>query len=156
MASAKPFDFEFSKPEYVANPLGKDRVLVICLPEPVTIESRLADPLYVSIDWQGFEERDLVIVEIRKSSAHVLKEHDREGAVARYLTSFSERYRDGSRKKGLKEIAQCENKLEYILIGKDQTPKRRWDLFPSNDELYTLIDDMPMRRIEMRQRRRDG
>jgi len=73
-------------------------------------------------DRDGFEERDLVIVKIGKDKSHRLA-----------------------------RIARCENKLEYVLIGKDQTQKMRWDLFPPKNELYSLIDAMPMRRYEMRE-----
>ena len=128
-------------------------MLAICLPDHATVKSKQADQLFAAIDWQGFEERDLVIVEIRKYSAHVVKEHSRGMSVPRYKTSFSERYTVGSRSKGLSEITKCENKLEYVLIGKDETQKKRWTLFPSNDDLYALIDAMPMRRFEMRQQK---
>ena len=73
-------------------------------------------------DRDGLEERDLVIVNIGKGKSHRLA-----------------------------RIARCENKLEYVLIGKDQTQKMRWDLFPPKNELYSLIDAMPMRRYEMRE-----
>jgi len=92
----------------------------MCEPDNIIPKSKA---LHTSIDWDGFEERDLVIVELGT---------DKTSRLAK--------------------IARCDNKLEYVLIGKDQTQKRRWNLFPSNDELYSLIDAMPMRRYEMRQR----
>jgi len=98
--------------------------LVICKSDHLATTKESSAAFYASIDWKGFEERDLVVAETVKSKA------DR-----------------------LTKIAGCENKLEYVLIGKDQTQKRRWNLLPSNDELYSLIDAMPMRRFEMRQRR---
>lgn len=147
---AKPFDMD--EPNFSPSPLGEQRVLVICLPESVTIESKLADPLYASIDWHGFKERDLEILEFRKQTSHLVKEHLRAKPVPRALVTHLWYYTAESHKK-IGIIANCENKLEYVLIGKDGTQKRRWNLFPSNDELYSLIDAMPMRRFEMRNKR---
>lgn len=76
------------------------------------------------IDWAGYEERHITIVEIK----HTKLPDSRIGG-----------------------IAQCNNKREYVLIGKDQTRKKRWDEYPTNDDLYATIDAMPMRRVEMRQ-----
>ena len=98
--------------------MGQNRILVICEPDNISPESKPS----VSVDRDGFEERDLVIVKIGKGKSHRLA-----------------------------RIARCENKLEYVLIGKDQTQKMRWDLFPPKNELYPLIDSMPMRRYEMRE-----
>jgi hypothetical protein len=38
----------------------------------------------------------------------------------------------------------------WILIGKDGSPKARWSKVPSPDQLFGLIDAMPMRQAEMR------
>lgn len=152
-AAAKPFDVEFGEQKLTESPLGNSRILVICLPDHATIESKQADPLYMSIDWSGFEERDLVIVEMRNYSAHVVKEHFKGIAVPRYKIPYSGRYIAGTGSTGVGLASRCDNKLEYVLIGKDGTQKRRWDLFPSNSDLYTIIDAMPMRRFEMRQQK---
>ena len=90
------------------------------------IDERLNDG-YTSVDWAGYEERDLIIVHIGQDKTHRLS-----------------------------RIASCENKREFVLVGKDQTPKRRWDSFPSNEALYSLIDVMPMRRFEMRNKRENN
>lgn len=120
------------------------------MPEPVTIESKLSDPLYASVDWSGFKERDLVILEFRKYTSHIVSEHLRKEPVPRALTTHSWYYE--TRHEKMSGITRCQNKLEYVLIGKDQTIKRRWNLFPPNHELYSLIDAMPMRRYEMHER----
>jgi len=39
-----------------------------------------------------------------------------------------------------------------ILIGKDGTEKKRWDNPPTPDEVFQLIDSMPMRQQEMQAR----
>ena len=152
LAYAAPFQIDEPEP-WAKNPLGKSSILAVCLPDHATIKSKQANPLYASIDWKGFSERDLVILEMRKASAHIVSKHDKGDRVPRYVTTFSQRNRVGSKSKGLDVIAACENKLEYVLIGKDTGVKMRWDLFPPNNELYALIDAMPMRRFEMRQRK---
>lgn len=152
-AAATPFDLEFGSPKVTENPLGKSRILVVCLPEHATIKSQQADPLYSSMDWQGFEQRDLVIVEMRKYAAHIVKQHDKGKTVPRYEIANSEGHGVGSRTKGISIVSQCENKLEYVLIGKDGTQKSRWDLFPQREDLYSIIDAMPMRRFEVRQQK---
>jgi len=145
-AVATPFIIEYENYDIVKSPLGTFRTLAICLPDHATIKSKQTDALYQSIDWQGFGERDLVIVEIRKQTAHAIREHQRGKLIPRNIILE----RNGDKKIGA--IARCENKLEYVLIGKDQTQKRRWNLFPSRDSLYSTIDAMPMRRYEMKQR----
>ena len=112
MVWASPFSPELDAP------LGEDRILVICSPDDIAIKSQ-------QIDWAGYEERHITIVEVRQGKLQ------------------NSRIRD---------IAQCDNKREYILIGKDQTRKKRWDEYPTNDDLYATIDAMPMRRFEMRQK----
>jgi len=147
---AKPF--EIDEPKFSHSPLGEQRLLVICLPESATIKSKLSDPLYASLDWPGFEERDLSILEFRKYSSHLISEHPKKDPVPRAIVSQWGHYATGSEHKKISKIAKCQNKLEYVLIGKDETQKRRWSLFPSDDDLYSIIDAMPMRRYEMRQR----
>jgi len=147
---AKPF--EMDEPSFSPSPLGEQRILVICLPESATIESKLADPLYASIDWKGFKERDLEILEYRKQTSHLVEEHGRADPVPRALITHAWYYGTVPHEK-ISAITKCENKLEYVLIGKDGSQKRRWSLFPTNDDLYSTIDAMPMRRFEMRERK---
>ena len=155
-SAATPFMLDEKTYEYKQSPLGTSRILVVCLPNPITVKSKLSDPLYASIDWKGFEERDLVIVEIREETAYIIAAHKKGSEVPRFITTYSDRFRAGAMKDGVGHIAECKNKLEYVLIGKDQTQKKRWNLFPSNEDLYSLIDAMPMRRFEMRQRKENN
>ncbi len=139
------------RPRLSPNPLGEQRILVVCLPDTATIESKLTNPLYSSIDWSGFKERDLVILEFRKYTSHIVSEHRRKEIVPRALTTHSWYYESDHAK--MMTLTRCKNKIEYVLIGKDTGVKMRWDLFPPNDELYELIDSMPMRRFEMRKQK---
>ena len=43
-----------------------------------------------------------------------------------------------------------ENTFTFILVGKDGSEKMRSDTVVTRDELYAIIDAMPMRRGEMR------
>ena len=129
-----------------ANPLGENRILAVCVPEENTsIESK-----YSVMDWDGFNERDLVIVEVgHKTTDRVIFDDRLELMILNPIADKRASIR-------LTSIASCGEALEFVLIGKDQGVKQRWDNFPSFKTLYSIIDAMPMRRFEMRQKRRDG
>lgn len=77
----------------------------------------------------GFNERDMVIVAVLAQEAR------RDAAADRALRS---RFRVGT------------DDFVVILIGKDGTAKDRWTEPAPMDEVFRLIDGMPMRRREMR------
>ncbi len=88
---------------------------------------------------EGLEERKLVIYQ-------VLPEHYRTGLSDeehwKKADRLYNRYRSG------------EYSFEFILIGLDGGVKLRRQAVVSCEELFTLIDGMPMRRAEMRKRGR--
>lgn len=51
---------------YLDNPLGHHRLLVLCLLDDNHVQSTSLDLLYDNTDWEGFSERDLFFVEMRK------------------------------------------------------------------------------------------
>ena len=118
-----------------ANFLGEDRLLVIC-----------NDALLPSeIDWDGFAERDLIILESSGRYVNYLYK-DKSEVPARVLLRSSKRFQ---------EIVACSDASEFILIGKDTGVKKRWeDTLPIHD-LFQTIDAMPMRQYEMRTRGRN-
>jgi len=148
-ATAKPFDFKFEKKaNKIISPLGDYRVLVLCLPNKGNALSEKANDLYAKIDWMGFDERDLVFVEMTKTADHTVKKYEYENTD---ITTRS-RIVYGVNDYKISSIAQCNENFEFVLIGKDRTQKKRWKSFPEFDDIYSTIDAMPMRRYEMRER----
>lgn len=89
---------------------------------------------------------------MRERSAHFVKMGDVDLSTSENMQPRISRYEIRHQFNRLESITRCENALEYVLIGKDETQKNRWYLFPSENDLFQVIDAMPMRRFEMRQR----
>jgi len=124
------------------NPLGTMRILVACTAK--------TDPEYSQIDWEGFTERDLVIIEQREDISYIVTPPPAGQPAARHLLSSAV---NSTKKRSIAAIAGCGDETGYVLIGKDGTRKQRWDEFPPQDELFGVIDAMPMRRFEMRRQK---
>lgn len=86
-------------------------------------------------DQPGLDERDLLIFRVLPD--RVVNETDAAGTEL--AAKLRKRY-------------QVNNEpFLILLIGKDGSEKMRSDTVVSRDELYALIDSMPMRREEMRE-----
>jgi hypothetical protein len=102
--------------------------------------SQADNPLYqqqtdlLRADQPGLDERDLLIFSVL--SDRVVSETATVGVER--ATKLRERYRVD------------ENSFVFILIGKDGSEKMRSDTLVTRNELYALVDAMPMRREEMR------
>ncbi|MEO1643038.1 MAG: DUF4174 domain-containing protein [Pseudomonadota bacterium] len=100
----------------------------------------------VKTDWAGYLERDVIVVWLRDS---VLTSWTpflaRSGEVeVRQLAETDDRAR-------LRVVTNCKPRSRGIhLIGKDAGLKKSWAVFASNDQIFSVIDDMPMRQSEMR------
>ncbi|MGB3778219.1 MAG: DUF4174 domain-containing protein [Tunicatimonas sp.] len=111
----------------------KNRLILLFSPRP-------DNPLYQQqynlfrADQPSLDERDLLIFRVLPD--RVVSETDTAGTER--AARLRERYRVD------------ENAFVFILIGKDGSEKMRSDAVVSRDELYALIDAMPMRREEMR------
>jgi len=128
------------------SPLGKDRILVLCSLNNVDEEA--LREFYESVRWSEFSERDLTLIEISKGMVSSvlgisLKNSSRWVNAARHHD-----YGDELRKR-----ANCDGDLEFVLIGKDTGVKMRWTNDFTQEDLFSRIDAMPMRRFEMRQQR---
>jgi len=128
------------------SPLGKDRILVLCSLNNVDEEA--LREFYESVRWSEFSERDLTLIEISKGMVSSvlgisLKNSSRWVNAARHHD-----YGDKLRKR-----ANCDGDLEFVLIGKDTGVKMRWTNDFTQEDLFSRIDAMPMRRFEMRQQR---
>lgn len=126
------------------SPLGKDRILIVC--SITNNDRRKLNQFYKSVLWDKFVERDLVVVEVSKrivsTVLRVKGRHDDVFSMARHHD-----YGDK-----LREKANCENEIELILIGKDTGVKARWTNGFTQEDLFSRIDAMPMRKFEMRQK----
>lgn len=50
----------------------------------------------------------------------------------------------------MKDLKSTDHFFEVVLIGKDGTVKKRKDALMTTEELFAIIDGMPMRQSEMR------
>jgi len=108
----------------------RNRILVV-LSDDEKILNKQKDILIKSKDC--LIDRDLIIFGYENLDAPFIKGSQVE------LNSIKEEF----------SISQDGN---VILIGKDGGVKKTWKSYVSSDELFTIIDSMPMRRREMRRR----
>ncbi|WP_371398265.1 DUF4174 domain-containing protein [Fretibacter rubidus] len=113
------------------SPLGHSRILASCAAKPL-------DAIAPTMNWPGFQERDLVLVVFRDQKAYIQNKND-----GLELISDPTMLRYG-------KALTCERFDEFMLIGKDRGPKRRWLNTVPIQELFQTIDAMPMRQYEMR------
>lgn len=122
---------------FLPSPLGKDRVLVVCLPEKHGEEA--LNQFYDSVNWNEYSDRHLTIVEMSRRAVQSVTVDNNKAR----REDFGDQ---------LRRIAKCTNDLQFILIGKDMSVKSRWDGSVRQEDLFQLIDAMPMRQYEMRQK----
>ena len=130
------------------SPLGKDRVLVVCVGDDVR-DKNLVN-FYDEVSWDEFSERQLTIVEISQNSVQSVLP-SKSGNVKEDMT----RARHHDYEDALRLRAECENDFKFALIGKDTGVKKRWKNTLPQDELFQVIDAMPMRQFEMRKGKRN-
>lgn len=113
--------------------LWKKRVLVVL--SPSADDPRLAQQRTIIAQNQaGFEERDLVVWEIvQNESVRVDDEHMAHLGTPPFYAHF--------------ETSPAE--FQVILLGKDGEEKLRSDAPVLTEQLFSLIDAMPMRQREM-------
>ena len=89
-------------------------------------------------DTEGIADRDLMVFHI-------------EGEKVRFLQQSSTSSLSGNRLRNRYSIP--EDECRYILIGKDGDVKLNSKDFVPNEDLFSVIDAMPMRQREMRNRK---
>lgn len=119
-----------------ANPLGQNRLLIAC--------QKIDAPFYQTLDWKGFEERDLLMIELTSEESYIVS----QGLIPRSETTIKQSLFDDTK---LRDRVICKSATDFVLIGKDTGIKKRWNELPSLVDIYNTIDAMPMRRFEMRQ-----
>lgn len=143
------------------------RLLVSCMIEEAAFDPDQKAPVYKFIDWTGFDERNLLLVEMRQNSIHTVQhvtikkdkrvkiliksENSENDFEERAILNGLTRRLHGDNDNRLRRLASCQKDDEFILIGKDGTVKRVWQNIVPMDELFATIDAMPMRQREMRE-----
>lgn len=90
------------------------------------------------MDWNGFAERDLVVVSVRDGDAHLINEAGQSSLIIdKIMTKIG-------------AALFCGKGADFLLIGKDRGPKRQWRENVPIEEFFDTIDAMPMRQYEMR------
>lgn len=113
----------------------KNRILLVFSPEE---NSGMKEQVAIFKEHQkGLEERDLVIFMVEEAA---VKNPD----GSRYGKEAADKLRQ--------KYQIPEDQFSVILIGKDGTEKLRQKEVLDTEKLYSIIDSMPMRRREMRQR----
>ena len=119
---------------------GKTRILLLC-------NSGIDDPverILPEMDWEGFVERDLIIVTMGLGGVEILNaDGTRNFPSARSLTQIHQ----GN---------NCKRGIDFNLIGKDGGVKKLWSGVVWSEDLFATIDAMPMRQYEMRQKERQN
>lgn len=110
------------------------RVLLVFAPDADHVTFQRQQSILAAID-AGLGERDMTVIQAF-ADGHVLIG---EQGHAQSATGFYHRF------------AVDSNEFRVILVGKDGTVKLDRDSAVTGDDLFTLIDSMPMRRFEMLQ-----
>ncbi len=115
---------------------GEKRILIVC-------NSGIDDPLervFPKMDWQGFLERDIVIVIKGPRGVEILNsDGTRDFPSSNTLTQIHQRNK-------------CPRGIDFNLMGKDGGIKKVWSGVVWTEDLFATIDAMPMRQFEMRQK----
>ncbi len=127
----------------------ENRILVTCSKSYDAPDTHFFQHFYKAHDASGFRERDILIVSVLDEPPIVwVLSNNRLGSDPRIWKSERD-----SDVQIMSELGQCKTgQNSIVLIGKDGELKKKWvGTAPSNVELFTLIDAMPMRQQKMRQ-----
>lgn len=122
------------------------RIIAACVESDTTSDGSIFDEQYETSDWAGYADRDLILVEVAPAhlfSITALSSETKDATLASQWHDQDET--------GLRSRIGCDGSESFVsLIGKDGGVKGRWSSPVSNDELFALIDSMPMRQQEQR------
>jgi hypothetical protein len=118
----------------------KNRLLFLFAPSPT---HPFFDQLHQSLRAQraGVKDRDLVVFEILESARSTMNSDALDAHIAQSLRE---------------ELDVSRGEFAVILMGKDGGIKLRRQSQTKLTDIFALIDAMPMRREEMRQKRKTG
>ncbi len=125
-----------------------NRLVVTCSKRDLFKSNTFASDYMDTIDPDGFMDRDIMLLQILKKP--------RTGILAIILTPEPrlQLIRDPELTTMIAEKVECNGRENSIaLIGKDGGLKKIWPhKAPSNQTLFEVIDAMPMRQMELRDR----
>jgi Domain of unknown function (DUF4174) len=119
---------------HLKNYVWHKRVLLVFAPDAQN-EAFKQQNLAIKEGKKGFEDRDLVVITIFNASGL-----DEKNKLLNRETAISLR----------KKYKVLDDEFKVILIGKDGGAKKTATLPMSNQQLFNLIDAMPMRKDEMK------
>ncbi len=117
---------------------GQSRILFSC-----TSSTDALDEITPKMDWAKFLERDLDLVSATGNSAYLNYFVDGDVQRSPLYGSYVDR---------IIEESNCNDDTSFVLIGKDGRVKYRWQNNVATEELFEIIDAMPMRQFEMMQK----
>ena len=130
----------------LADAQWEHRLLAICGAQSAALGSELQLSQFAEIDWSGYLERKLLVVGVSSDAVSVayierLPNGDTFPGVVKFYEHKDLR---------LVRAANCESgEPSLSLIGLDGGVKEKWYEPVPNDELFAIIDAMPMRAQEM-------
>ena len=136
-------------PDPLADAQWTSRLLVVCSNEDDFLSADFLDAQAdeAASDLPGYIARDLILVWINDDRILSLQPMIDETGAA--VVSMSEHHGDPTE---LRARTGCVPASNFVaLIGKDGGVKLRDEAMVSNEDLFALIDSMPMRRQEMRE-----
>lgn len=130
-----------------------NRLVVVC-----TEDDGLTDPPLMTAqydeafkDWPGYIDRDLILVWLTHD--YVMSWHPKPHAVKAATLMIGGSETDDTK---LRQRTGCIPETGFVaLIGKDGDVKLRSDVMIANEDLFTVIDAMPMRQSEMQRDQSD-
>ena len=123
------------------------RLVVVCAGETSPSEPTLIDQQYEEafLDWSGYIDRDLILVWV--SPDELMTWHPKPNAVKAAILLIGLSETDDTDLRGRTE---CTAESDFVaLIGKDGTVKAKSATKLANEDLFALIDAMPMRQQEL-------
>ena len=117
------------------NYLWKNRIVILFAPHDSSVLLRKQYATLKS-DFRGLKERDLLLIRVVSDQVEG-EEFSRGADEAQQLR---------------RQYQIADNAFCVVLIGKDGSEKIRSNDIVSRDELYAVIDAMPMRRQEMKKK----
>jgi len=149
-AHAAPAQAQSVADEILQASEGLNRFIVTCSNTEGAPDTTFGMEYIKTIDGQAFIERDILMVSVMEEprTAFILTPQSKGPYPNMWVAQMEADI------KSLTEFAACKKGQNSVaLIGKDGTTKRTWmDIAPTNEEMLAIIDAMPMRQEEMREK----
>ena len=114
----------------------KNRLLIVIHSDAASESARQQFDAW-SADPQAASERELLLISVHSDGTGTINLAELSRAAAQSV---------------LKRFRRLDEEFSVVLVGKDGTEKQRWQEPVNMSEVFLLIDAMPMRRREMKER----